>query len=50
MSEDPPRTDAPRIETTQRSPDGAIPRSLPVWLAPTAWLLLFILILSTNLS
>jgi len=43
-----PDPDAPqtsRLETTQKSPNGAAPRSFPVWLAPTAWLILIILIL-----
>ena len=44
MPDDLPRPDSPRIETTPRS-NGATPRSLPVWLAPSAWLLAVILIL-----
>src|SRR5258705_10560264 len=40
------RPDAPRtIDTTPRSTDGVAPRSLPVWIAPTAWLVILILIL-----
>src|SRR5678815_3267499 len=33
------------IESTPRSPNGAAPRSLPVWLAPAAWLVILILVL-----
>src|SRR3954466_6855866 len=40
------RPQTPRaIENTPRSADGAAPRSLPVWLAPTAWLVILILVL-----
>jgi predicted PurR-regulated permease PerM len=43
---DDPRADAPRaIETNPRSANGAAPRSLPVWIAPTAWMLVVVLIL-----
>ena len=37
---------APRaIESTPRSANGVAPRSLPVWLAPAAWLVILILVL-----
>src|SRR5882672_1214158 len=40
------RPDTPRnIDTTPRSTDGVAPRSLPVWIAPTAWLVIVILVL-----
>src|SRR3954471_9585762 len=42
--EDRPQTSR-AIDDTLRPANGATPRSLPVWLAPTAWLIILILVL-----
>jgi len=44
MSDD-SRPDSARPLEASRSPNGSAPRSLPVWLAPAAWLIIFSLIL-----
>jgi predicted PurR-regulated permease PerM len=43
MPDDPSLQNSPRTAPAPR--DGAVPRALPVWLAPAGWFILFILIL-----